>query len=553
MNLFKSRILGLVSYFPDIDALLPRYNKRTDRLIISIPMSDYQFSVYEKARVVERKIEKNNAKKRARSVKKGVNDLYEDAVSTYRIFSRAFCNFVFPEKIGRPLPRDGGDLSTIITETASEDLLDAISVDEQIVVAQEADDQEQIEEVSSPVAVKESKRYEERTKEALQLLEKEKDRYLSPTALEIYSPKFLNILSRLLDEKHIGLHLIYSQFRTLEGIGILSLVLKANGFAQFKIVKQGANWKLNIPIDDMGKPKFVLYTGTENPEEKEIIRNIFNSNWDSIPESLRNELQGTDQQPGIASNNLKGEVIKVIMITASGAEGISLNNVRYVHITEPYWHPVRIEQVIGRARRICSHKNLPKELQTVEVFIYLMAFSKKQLEPPPKGEVDLAIELRLHDKSKIDLANILTSDEALFEIANIKENINRTLLHNIKEASIDCSIHQKPGSKDKLKCFTFSSTDPNKFSYNPSISDEEKDDITDINKVEIKLKLKAMTIGKKKYAYNAGKIIKENIDENGNIITEVYTIESAKDKNPIHIGYLKFDKDLKPVLPLLPI
>jgi hypothetical protein len=38
---------------------------------------------------------------------------------------------------------------------------------------------------------------------------------------------------------------------------------------------------------------------------------------------------------------------------------------------EPYWHPVRLEQVIGRARRICSHKNLPSALQTVEVFVYL--------------------------------------------------------------------------------------------------------------------------------------------------------------------------------------
>ena len=42
-----------------------------------------------------------------------------------------------------------------------------------------------------------------------------------------------------------------------------------------------------------------------------------------------------------------GEIIKVIMITAAGAEGISLKNTRYVHIMEPYWHPVRTDQVIG--------------------------------------------------------------------------------------------------------------------------------------------------------------------------------------------------------------
>ena len=40
------------------------------------------------------------------------------------------------------------------------------------------------------------------------------------------------------------------------------------------------------------------------------------------------------------------------MITASGAEGTSLRNVRFVHLVDPYWHPVRREQVIGRARRI---------------------------------------------------------------------------------------------------------------------------------------------------------------------------------------------------------
>ena len=45
-----------------------------------------------------------------------------------------------------------------------------------------------------------------------------------------------------------------------------------------------------------------------------------------------------------------GEIIKVFMITASGAEGINLKNTRFVR-TEPYWHPVRQDQVIGRARK----------------------------------------------------------------------------------------------------------------------------------------------------------------------------------------------------------
>ena len=33
-----------------------------------------------------------------------MNELYKDNSSTYRIFSRAFCNFVFTDSIVRPLP-----------------------------------------------------------------------------------------------------------------------------------------------------------------------------------------------------------------------------------------------------------------------------------------------------------------------------------------------------------------------------------------------------------------------------------------------------------------
>ena len=96
----------------------------------------------------------------------------------------------------------------------------------------------------------------------------------------------------------------------------------------------------------------MLFTGTEDAEEKEILRNIYNGTWDSIPSSLASKLRK------MAANNNMGEVIKGFMITSSGAEGITLRNTRHVHIVEPYWHPVRSEQVIGRARRICSHQAL---------------------------------------------------------------------------------------------------------------------------------------------------------------------------------------------------
>ena len=88
----------------------------------------------------------------------------------------------------------------------------------------------------------------------------------------------------------------------------------------------------------MSKPKFVLYTGTETAEEKELIRNIFQRCVE-----IRSILDYRKVRENHPDNNY-GDIIKVIMITASGAEGISLKNVRYVHITEPYWHPVRMQQ-----------------------------------------------------------------------------------------------------------------------------------------------------------------------------------------------------------------
>jgi hypothetical protein len=568
MELFKRRILGLVSYFPDIEALLPNFDKDRDFNLVLVPMSNFQFGVYEEARVEERKIERNNAKKRGRAQGR---DIYENSVSTYRVFSRAFCNFVFPRPdIVRPLPRDSKKLADVITETANEDLIDAISEQERL-QEEGINDAEVIDDIEkqSPkeettTTMKENATYAAKQRKALQDLYDKRDEYLNPQALEMYSPKFLNILQRLLDERNIGSNLIYSQFRQLEGIGILSIVLEANGFAQFRIVKTGGIWRLNIKPEDMAKPKYVLYTGTEIPEEKEIIRNIFNSNWDALnsgeTSSLREELIEIEKTNPVINGkqnirNYFGDIIKVIMITASGAEGISLSNVRYVHITEPYWHPVRINQVIGRARRICSHKNLPVEYQTVEVFLYLMEFTQEQIEKASR-------ELKTQDKSKFtkekymkykSLDNpYLTSDQSLFEISNQKEVITQGILKNIKEASIDCNLHNPIGTSKQLKCLVFGSDNPNKFAYSPSITSQEKDEAVNLNKTEVKIKLKKVTLPDSKgnkidYAYNAA-VLDDPSNENsdGVILSRIYTLESAAAENPIPIGTLYFKNQSKP-------
>lgn len=491
-DMFKMRIMGLTSYFRSVqEKLMPRYNENTDLKIIEIDMSDFQFGIYEEARVQERKIEDNNKKKQMKKKNKE-DDIFNDSVSTYRIFSRAFCNYVFPRPdIKRPMPNDGQSIMDVIENPSLDQ--DVVEIPNPELIANDDEGKyefDDMKDIKKDIDEKFDNTYEKRVQSALSTLEKNKLKYLSKDALATYSPKFLNILENISDDDYKGIHLLYSQFRTLEGVGIFKLVLDANGYSQFKIKKSGGEYVLNIQEEDIGKPMYALYTGTETTEEREIIKNVLNSAWKLVPASIVKEIFK------LAPNNYMGEIIKLLMITASGAEGITLKNVRYVHITEPYWHPVRTRQVIGRARRICSHSELPNELRTVEVFMYIMKFSEKQLMS------DSSIELRLKDKSKLDSKKVVSSDQLLYEICTIKDNINKSILDNVKESAIDCSIHSDSKMGENIKCFSIGNPKDNNYTYVPNIKDQSVDKIMEMNKKQETIKLREIEIAEIKYAYD---------------------------------------------------
>jgi hypothetical protein len=443
----KRRIVGLSSFFKSAqESLLPRYDRASDSFyhVERIPMSGFQFKIYESARHKERDSEKQ------------MKNVFEEQSSTYRIFSRLFCNFVMPN---RPMPprknkKGDNDMKSIIEKGAEVEN----KIDEALEGEVEGD--QVLDEMGG-------KEYKEQVQDALQHLKENYTDFLTEEKLQIYGPKYLSILRNIQNPEHQGLHLIYSQFRTLEGVGVFSLVLEKNGFARFKIKKNSGVWELDISEEDKGKPTYALYTGTEDAEEKEIIRNIYNGDWNYVPTSISTQLEV------ISKNNNLGEIIRVLMITSSGSEGINLRNTRYVHIMEPYWHPVRSEQVIGRARRICSHKDLPLELQTVEVFVYLMVFSEEQLNSED------AKELKLKDKSKLDPKHTITSDEYLYEISEIKSKLTMQLTDAIKESAFDCYIYSNG------KCFNFSDPTNDKFAYVPDYTEQQSDITAVINKQTI--------------------------------------------------------------------
>ncbi len=525
----KRRILGLSSYFRSAqESLLPKYNKQlgVDYHIVRIPMSDTQFKMYESARKEERKTESK------RKQPSDTADLFEEKSSTYRIFSRLFCNFVIPE---RPLPeskrkqKTGDDDEE--DEIAGSDIAKLIKEGTRTEAKQDvADDREGEIEGDEILETLGGVTYKERLDRAIKNIEEHSNDFLTPEALQTYSPKFLHILENIQDKAHDGLHLVYTQFRTAEGIGLFSLVLEKNGFARFRIKKNNFNmWEIDINEADQGKPTYALYTGTETTEEKEIIRHIYNGEWDAIPESIGNVLKSKYR------NNNMGEVIKVFMITSSGSEGINLRNTRYVHIMEPYWHPVRSEQVIGRARRICSHKDLPKALQTVEVFVYLMIFSEAQLKS------DEAIELKRKDLSKAIPKVPITSDQFLYEISEIKANLTAQLTDAIKESAFDCYIYGNG------KCVNFGDPTNDKFSYVPDYAEQQNDSTVQANKVAVEWTGKPIKINGVEYIYK--RVDKDVFDLYDK---EIYK-KAQKDPKilPLKVGTYEMNENGERVLKLL--
>jgi len=547
-DLFSRRIIGLTSYFRSAqEKLLPKYNPATDFITVEIEMTNHQFSLYKEIRENERKTESNSKRRKA----VGASDLYGETSSTYRIFSRACCNFAFPIELPRPLQisdvakdtdkdkdkdkdkdapaKKNKDKRQLITEREFEGDVENDD-DDEAVVAEEGGKGRLRNASSSPLSTSDLRTYGDRIKSTLEKLADNADTYLSIEALSsMYSPKFAQIYREITNTEHVGLHLLYSQFRTLEGIGIFKLVMDANGYAEFKIRKNqhDGTWSQYYQNpEDEGKPMYALYTGTEGKEEKEIIRNVFNSSWNNLPNPLKSDLAskyGSDR----SRKNIYGDVIKLLMITASGAEGINLRNVRYVHIMEPYWHPVRTEQIIGRANRICSHYELPEKLRTVNVFIYVMTFTEEQLNP---GKQDKPI-----DHIKVLDAGIST-DQKLLDTSNKKQLINQQLLTVVKASAVDCNTHKSKGGLD-VQCFEYKSiSGKDDVAFVPDITQEQADADAQRNQV----KQKGIQVNPFKYEVTKpdGSVIMKDylLDATTNTVYE----PGAANRAPIRVGTLVY-------------
>jgi hypothetical protein len=321
--------------------------------------------------------------------------------------------------------------------------------------------------------------YKEQIKQAMDTLDERRGDFLTldttvpERCIKNYSAKLYEMILNI--NKSKGSNLVYSQFKTVEGLGVLGVALKANGFSE--IIIEGNDDNLHFSSETITslmkgptarEKRYILFTGEGSRARRAIVLAVFNGQFNKLPPAMSNVLSKAGYSKHL---NKYGDICWVIGITGAGAEGISLKCCRSVHIMEPYWNNVRLEQVKGRAVRICSHKDLPYDQRTVDVYMYYTVFTRKQMS-------EITTTIQFADKNKDGLLingqagkeYILTSDEKVFEVSSKKDKVNGLLLDLMKRFAVDCVINNADNS-DVEKC-TVVSGHAYEYMFNPNLEQD---------------------------------------------------------------------------------
>jgi hypothetical protein len=454
IKLFMKRITGIVSYFNTND--INSYPEQLPTLYNKVPMSGTQYKYYVEVRNKEIKNDEKQRKKQARNV-----DGLFNTNSSYRAFSRMACNYVFPNEIKRPFPSDiyGKILRRELDIGEDEDIEDKYSGKIDIM-----------------------KEYEKDLSKALTSLEENASKYLQDEGLHESSPKMKELLHLLTTQPSKSL--LYSQFRSVEGLRIFRMILNNAGWIEVDFKSKGKNdWEivnseevLNSKYD--GK-RYILF-GDKN--KTDIIINLFNADMKFLPSTIQKQLTTAK-----LTENLRGNLVSLLMITQSGAEGLNLRNVRNVYILEPFWNQVRINQVIGRAVRKNSHLELPEDERNVQPMIFLSTFNKNQ------AKANKTIQFK---------DNALTTDENVFDIAINKDKIVQDFLRLIKSNSFDCIFNANMNKPlmNNYSCFSYPINIENEtYNYLPNLHDDDK--LSSFKKVEKERKIKGKVVLKDDVKY----------------------------------------------------
>jgi hypothetical protein len=168
-----------------------------------------------------------------------------------------------------------------------------------------------------------------------------------------------------------GIILIYSSYID-GGVIPMALALEEMGFSRYgekakPLFKTPPTPLVDVrtmmpPVSrkDFRPARYVMITGDQriSPNNDMDVKAITNN--DNI---FKEEKDGT-------ITDVSGQIIKVVLISQAGSEGLDFKAIRQVHIMEPWYNINRIEQIIGRAVRNFSHIDLPFIKRNVQIFLY---------------------------------------------------------------------------------------------------------------------------------------------------------------------------------------
>lgn len=436
-NMFQRRIMGLVSYY--IGATPDLYASQTIHLV-DAKMSPYQTEIYNFFEETERNIMKYKIKMNKSS-------------ESYKTYTRQSSNFVFPnmsqEITGESRPRpskfkiNDNDLELLYKTKDIKNIKKTLSSQNQMYFATLDRWKEQFDLYLDEIYNRDKKGSKnvkndietfKKYDDYEQWVEKEDNKSELIKVMMKCSTKFTNIIFNLFKSK--GPVLIYSNYVLIEGIDILKIYLKYFGFLSFT-----------------------------DPNAKDYFK------YGEFHNNIKREERKKAIQIEQHADNKYGKDIKIMLFSPAGAEGISLNNIRQVHITEPYWHEVRIVQMIGRGVRQCSHKDLPQSERHVDIYRYKTVKDNVKIVETRDGQ--------LVKKEKVVISDpelLKTVDFEIEEMARTKNNLIQTFLDAIKEVAIDCVLnkeHNKLGSQ--YKCFQFNEVSM----FDKNISPAYKENIID--------------------------------------------------------------------------
>ena len=132
------------------------------------------------------------------------------------------------------------------------------------------------------------------------------DRLINSDALDLknlekhYSPKFAQIVTDI--EESPGSVLIYSSFRTVEGLGILSEVLNRQGYKQILLKKIDNEYHFvdsDIFDEEYDNKRYVIFD--QDKDKTKLLMNLFNNDFNNITNEMRKVLPENVEQIDIFS------------------------------------------------------------------------------------------------------------------------------------------------------------------------------------------------------------------------------------------------------------